>query len=59
MHDTDRYAVYANLTEVPALTLKAAEDKSGLPIGVQLMGRHFDEYTLYRAAEVIEKGGCA
>lgn len=55
---TDRYAVYANLSGTPALTLNAKTDKNGLPLGVQLIGRHYDEDTLYTIAEIIEEGRC-
>ncbi len=29
----------------------------GLPIGMMLVGRHFDESTIYRAAHAFEQGG--
>jgi aspartyl-tRNA(Asn)/glutamyl-tRNA(Gln) amidotransferase subunit A len=36
----------ANLTGVPALALPVGFDANGLPIGMQVMGRPFDEGTL-------------
>lgn len=43
-----------DLTGHPALTVPAGADPGGLPVGIQLIGRHFDEAGLYRAGAVIE-----
>lgn len=45
----DIYTVAANLTGLPGLSLPCGFDQAGLPIGVQLIGRAFDEATLVRA----------
>lgn len=52
---TERYAddlcgVVANLAGIPAISIPCGKGRDGLPIGLQLMGRAFDEATLYRAA---------
>ena len=44
----------ANLTGLPAISLPAGFTTSGLPIGLQLIGRAFDEATLLRAATAFE-----
>ena len=44
----------ANLSGQPALSAPAGFTRSGLPIGYQLMGRPFDEATLYRIAYAYE-----
>ena len=44
-----------NLTGSPALSLPYGMSTSGLPIGVQLVGRHFDETTVLRAALALEE----
>lgn len=44
-----------NLTGLPALTAPCGFDHTGLPIGYQLIGRPFDEATLFRAARAYEK----
>ena len=44
-----------NLTGSPALSLPFGMSASGLPIGVQLVGRHFDETTVLRAAMALER----
>lgn len=45
----------ANLSGQPALSAPAGFTQSGLPIGYQLMGRPFDEATLYRIAYTYEQ----
>lgn len=44
----------ANVTGLPALTIPCGFSPDGFPIGVQLMGRPFDERTLFRAALTYE-----
>jgi amidase len=40
-------------THHPALSVPCGES-AGLPVGLMLVGRHYDEATLYRVAEVVE-----
>jgi Asp-tRNA(Asn)/Glu-tRNA(Gln) amidotransferase A subunit family amidase len=47
----------ASLVGVPALALPAGDDDSGLPIGVQLVGRAWAEHVLLAAARAIERAG--
>jgi amidase len=46
-----------DLTGSPALTLPCGTGEHGLPVGLQLIGRHFDEQTVYRAAFAFEAAG--
>ncbi len=46
----------ATFTGFPALAIPGGFTKGGLPIGLELMGRPFDESTLYRAAYGYEQG---
>jgi aspartyl-tRNA(Asn)/glutamyl-tRNA(Gln) amidotransferase subunit A len=50
----DAFMVSANLAGIPALSVPAGFSKTGLPIGIQCMGKHFDEKTLFRVANVLE-----
>ena len=50
-----RYAFVANLTGLPAITFPAGYDGRGLPIGMQAMGRWWDERLLLRIAHVSER----
>ena len=44
-----------NLAGLPAISLPCGLDKNGLPIGLQLAGRPFDEMTVLRAADAFER----
>ena len=60
MYLGDVYTVPVNIAGLPALSLPCGEDKAGLPIGMQLIGRPFGESGLYRAGWAFEqsrKGG--
>ncbi len=49
-----RFATSANFTGLPALTINAGYTVEGLPIGVQLMGRPWEESLLLRMGRVID-----
>lgn len=51
----DIYTVSVNMTGNCALSIPCGKDRKGLPIGMQLIGKHFDEGTLLRAAYAYEK----
>ncbi|MEU9118913.1 amidase [Streptomyces sp. NPDC048506] len=56
-----RLCAPANLTGLPSLTLPVGRDDSGLPIGMQVIGRPLDEVTVLRtghAYESTEAAGC-
>jgi aspartyl-tRNA(Asn)/glutamyl-tRNA(Gln) amidotransferase subunit A len=50
----DLCTVPANVSGLPALTLPCGVDTSGMPIGVQLMGKDFSEPLLYRLGYALE-----
>jgi aspartyl-tRNA(Asn)/glutamyl-tRNA(Gln) amidotransferase subunit A len=43
-----------NLNGLPSLSVPCGTTSSGLPVGMQLIGRHFDELTLYRFGRACE-----
>ncbi len=49
-----RFACPSNLTGLPAISVPCGLGRQGLPIGLQLVGRAFDEATLLRAAYTFE-----
>jgi aspartyl-tRNA(Asn)/glutamyl-tRNA(Gln) amidotransferase subunit A len=54
MYLADVFTITANLAGTPALSFPAGFDPAGLPIGVQLVGRHFDEATILRLAHTFQ-----
>ena len=54
MYLSDIYTISVNLAGVPAISLPIAKDKNNLPIGLQLIAKHFDEQTLFDGAKIVE-----
>ena len=48
MYLEDAYTVPANIAGIPALSVPCGKTTTGLPIGIQFMGRWFDEETLFQ-----------
>ncbi|MBU1175594.1 MAG: Asp-tRNA(Asn)/Glu-tRNA(Gln) amidotransferase subunit GatA [Alphaproteobacteria bacterium] len=55
MYLNDVFTVTVNMAGLPGLSVPGGKDASGLPLGLQLIGRPFDEETLFAAARVIER----
>src|SRR5215510_13779697 len=56
MYLADIYTVVADLVGVPGISVPCGQSKSGLPIGLQILGKHFDEPTILRLAHAVEHG---
>jgi aspartyl-tRNA(Asn)/glutamyl-tRNA(Gln) amidotransferase subunit A len=54
MYLNDVFTVPANLAGLPAISVPAGLSVDGLPLGLQITGRAFDEETVLRLAEVLE-----
>ncbi|KPK42197.1 MAG: glutamyl-tRNA amidotransferase [Omnitrophica WOR_2 bacterium SM23_29] len=54
MYLSDIFTISVNLAGVPAISMPCGFTKSGLPIGMQLIGKPFDEGMLFRAAYTYE-----
>jgi aspartyl-tRNA(Asn)/glutamyl-tRNA(Gln) amidotransferase subunit A len=54
MYLADIYTVTADLVGIPGISIPCGEDREGLPIGLQILGRHFDESTILRLAHTYE-----
>ena len=54
MYLNDVFTVPASMAGLPAISVPAGLDAGGLPLGLHLIGRPFDEETLLRAADVLE-----
>ena len=55
MYLADIYTVTADLAGIPGISIPCGETKEKLPIGVQILGKHFDESTILRVANAYEK----
>jgi aspartyl-tRNA(Asn)/glutamyl-tRNA(Gln) amidotransferase subunit A len=54
MYLADIYTVTADLAGVPGVSVPCGSTRSGLPIGLQVLGRHFEEGTVLRVAQAVE-----
>ena len=54
MYLADIYTVTADLAGVPGISVPCGQSSSGLPIGLQVLGRHFDESTILRLGRALE-----
>lgn len=55
MYLNDIYTTSTNLAGLPGMSVPGGWTKSGLPIGIQLTGKHFDEQTVFNAGYAIER----
>ncbi|MDN2564731.1 Asp-tRNA(Asn)/Glu-tRNA(Gln) amidotransferase subunit GatA [Aquibium sp. A9E412] len=55
MYLNDVFTVTVNMAGLPGIAVPAGLDGKGLPLGLQLIGRPFDEETLFATAHVLEE----
>ena len=55
MYLNDVFTVTANLAGIPGASVPAGLDKDGLPLGLQLLARPFDEETMFKGMAALEK----
>jgi aspartyl-tRNA(Asn)/glutamyl-tRNA(Gln) amidotransferase subunit A len=55
MYLNDVFTVTANLAGLPGISVPAALDQNGLPLGLQVIGRALDEETVFACAAAIER----
>ena len=55
MYLNDVFTISVNLAGLPALSLPAGLSSEGLPLGLQFIGKSFDEETVFKAAYQLEK----
>src|SRR5579859_2577649 len=53
MYLADIFTVTADLAGIPGISVPCGQKSSGLPIGLQVLGRHFDEATVLRLAHAV------
>jgi len=55
MYLADIYTVTADLAGIPGISIPCGETREKLPVGLQILGRHFDEATILRLAHAYER----
>jgi aspartyl-tRNA(Asn)/glutamyl-tRNA(Gln) amidotransferase subunit A len=55
MYLNDVFTVTVNMAGLPGIAVPAGRDGQGLPLGLQLIGRPFDEETLFSLGHVVEQ----
>ena len=55
MYKSDMYTIAINLAGLPAISLPVAKDAEGMPIGLQLIGKAFNEQAVFDGALSLEK----
>jgi aspartyl-tRNA(Asn)/glutamyl-tRNA(Gln) amidotransferase subunit A len=56
MYLSDIFTISVNLAGVPAISIPCGLTTAGLPIGLQIIGNHFDESSVLRVAYAFEQG---
>jgi aspartyl-tRNA(Asn)/glutamyl-tRNA(Gln) amidotransferase subunit A len=56
MYLEDIYSVAASLAGICGMSVPCGETAAGLPMGVQVLAKHFDEETMFRVALAVENG---
>ena len=54
MYLSDIFTIPANLAGIPAMSIPCGVDGENLPVGLQLMGKPFDEETILKVAYAYE-----
>jgi aspartyl-tRNA(Asn)/glutamyl-tRNA(Gln) amidotransferase subunit A len=54
MYLNDIFTVTVNMAGLPGISVPAGFSKDGLPLGLQIIGRPFDEETVLRAGQIVE-----
>ncbi|WP_080848656.1 Asp-tRNA(Asn)/Glu-tRNA(Gln) amidotransferase subunit GatA [Cytobacillus gottheilii] len=55
MYANDILTIPVNLAGVPGISVPCGMSSEGLPLGLQIIGKHFDESTIYRVAHAFEQ----
>jgi aspartyl-tRNA(Asn)/glutamyl-tRNA(Gln) amidotransferase subunit A len=57
MYLSDIYTITCDLAGVPGMSVPCGKTSEGLPVGMQILARHFDEATMFRLAHAFERAG--
>src|ERR1700723_442362 len=57
MYLSDIYTITGSLAGIPCMSVPCGNTSEGLPVGMQILTRHFDETGMFRLADAFEKAG--
>jgi aspartyl-tRNA(Asn)/glutamyl-tRNA(Gln) amidotransferase subunit A len=57
MYLSDIYTITGDLAGIPCMSVPCGETVQGLPVGMQILTRHFNEATMFQIADAFEKAG--
>jgi len=57
MYLSDIYTITGSLAGIPCMSVPCGETPGGLPVGLQILTRHFNEAGMFRLADAFENGG--
>jgi aspartyl-tRNA(Asn)/glutamyl-tRNA(Gln) amidotransferase subunit A len=57
MYLSDIYTITGSLAGLPCMSVPCGRTAEGLPVGMQILARHFDEPGMFRLAEAFERAG--
>jgi aspartyl-tRNA(Asn)/glutamyl-tRNA(Gln) amidotransferase subunit A len=55
MYLSDIYTITGSLAGIPCMSVPCGRTRDGLPVGMQILTRHFDEPTMFRLADAYER----
>jgi aspartyl-tRNA(Asn)/glutamyl-tRNA(Gln) amidotransferase subunit A len=55
MYLSDIYTITGSLAGIPCMSVPCGKTAEGLPVGLQILTRHFDEATMFRLADAFER----
>jgi aspartyl-tRNA(Asn)/glutamyl-tRNA(Gln) amidotransferase subunit A len=57
MYLSDIFTITGSLAGIPCMSVPCGKTVEGLPVGMQILTRHFDETTMFRLADAFERAG--
>jgi aspartyl-tRNA(Asn)/glutamyl-tRNA(Gln) amidotransferase subunit A len=57
MYLSDIYTITGDLAGIPCMSVPCGKTAEGLPVGMQILARHFDEPSMFRVAYAFERAG--
>jgi aspartyl-tRNA(Asn)/glutamyl-tRNA(Gln) amidotransferase subunit A len=55
MYLSDIYTITGDLAGIPCMSVPCGKTAAGLPVGMQILARHFDEPSMFRVAHAFER----